>query len=240
MSPKHRSTTSTKSRIVDAAEKIISKRGLARATTKEIAKTAACAEGTLYVHFRNQMQIFAAVFERRLPAAADALKTLQAQAGKGDVTDNLVAALLGVAKFLEEVMPILAGALADPALGKAFRATWSEFGFGPENFIVRLTSFVRSEQERGRIPSGTKAEIASEALVGFLFYSAFTVNLLKAGEETVYEGLLYDIVRANIFGPPHRRASRSGATGAPRGRVRNVPRPLSAAACRPSCIPREQ
>lgn len=208
--------TSTQVRIVDAAERVISKRGLARATTKEIAKAATCAEGTLYVHFRDQMQIFATIFERRLPAAADALKTLQAQAGKGEVTDNLVAALLGVSKFLEDVMPILAGALADPILGKAFRATWSEFGFGPQNFIARVTAFIRSEQERGRVPSGTKAEVASEALVGFLFYSAFTVNLLKVREEAVYEALLRDVVRANIFGPTRIVSPPRGAVMQPR------------------------
>jgi len=191
---------STKLRIIDAAETVISKRGLSGATTKEIAKAAACAEGTLYIHFRNQMHIFAAIFERHLPAAAGALKTLQAQAGKGDVTDNLVAALLGVSKFLEDVMPILAGALADPVLGKAFRATWREFGFGPQNFVDRVTAFVRSEQEGGRIPATTKAKAASEALVGFLFYSAFTINLLKGREEAAYQALLRNVVRAVIFG----------------------------------------
>jgi AcrR family transcriptional regulator len=198
---KTKKATSTKQCILDATERIISKRGLSRATTKEIAKAAGCAEGTLYVHFRDQTQIFATIFERHLPAAAEALKLLQVESGNGDVTENLVAALLGVGKFLEDVMPILAGALADPILGKAFRATWSEFGFGPQNFVVRLTAFIRGEQERGRIPSGTDAEVASEALVGYLFYSAFTVNLLKGREQAVYEALLRDIVRANIFGP---------------------------------------
>jgi AcrR family transcriptional regulator len=68
---KTKKATSTKQCILDATERIISKRGLSRATTKEIAKAAGCAEGTLYVHFPDQMQIFATIFERRLPAAAE-------------------------------------------------------------------------------------------------------------------------------------------------------------------------
>jgi len=198
---KKKDAAATKLRIVEAAEKVISKRGLSRATTKEIAKAAGCAEGTLYVHFRDQMEIFATIFERRLPTAAAALKSLQIGAGKGDVTENLVIALLEVSKFLENVMPILAGALADPTLGKAFRETWSEFGFGPQNFIRQLTAFIRSEQRQGRSPNATDAEVASEALVGYLFYSAFKVNLLRGKQQAAYEARLRDVVRANIFGP---------------------------------------
>ena len=201
MRPKRKDAAATKLRIVEAAERVISRRGLSRATTKEIAKAAGCAEGTLYVHFRNQMEIFATIFERRLPTAAEALKSLQIEDAKSDVTNNLVIALLGVSKFLENVMPILAGALADPTLGKAFRETWREFGFGPQNFVARVTAFIRSEQKRGRIPRTTDAEVSSEALVGYLFYSAFKVNLLNGKEQAVYKSQLRDIVRANIFGP---------------------------------------
>jgi AcrR family transcriptional regulator len=201
MPVKKRNGNSTKLRIMDAAERVISKRGLWGATTKQIAEAAGCAEGTLYIHFRDQMHLFAALFERHLPAAADALKTLQVQAGKGNVIDNLVTALLGVSKFLEDIMPILAGALADPVLGKAFRATWREFGFGPQNFVERVTAFIQSEQQGRRIPRDTNAEVASEALVGFLFYSAFKRDLLKGRDEAAYQALLRDIVHAAIFGP---------------------------------------
>jgi AcrR family transcriptional regulator len=199
MAVKKRNGNATRLRIMDAAEMVIAKRGLSGATTKEIAKAAACAEGTLYIHFRDHMDIFAAIFERRLPAAAGALGTLQTQAGKGEVTDNLVAALLGVSQFLEDVMPILAGALADPPLAKAFRATWREFGFGPQNFVDRVTDFIQSEQEGGRIPATTKARAASEALIGFLFTSAFTSHLLKERQEA-YPARLRNIIRAVIFG----------------------------------------
>jgi AcrR family transcriptional regulator len=201
MPVKKRNGNSTKLRIMDAAERAISKRGLSGATTKQIAEVAGCAEGTLYIHFRDQMHLFAALFERRLPMAADALKNLQVQAGKGNVVDNLVAALLSVGKFLEDIMPILAGALADPALGKAFRATWREFGFGPQNFVERVTTFIESEQQGRRIPHDTNAKVASEALVGFLFYSAFKLDLFKDRQEAAYQALLRDMVHAAIFGP---------------------------------------
>jgi hypothetical protein len=64
-----------------------------------------------------------------------------------------------------------------------------------------MTSGIRSEQERGRVPAGTRAETASEALLGFLFYSSFIANLLEMREEAVYRRRLQQVVRANLLGP---------------------------------------
>jgi AcrR family transcriptional regulator len=200
MSPKNAGASAMKCRIVDGAERVIAKQGLARATTKRIAKAARCAEGTLYNHFHDRMQIFAAVFARHLPSAIGAFTTLEAQIDKGNLIDNVVAALLVVSKFLDAVMPIFAGALADPTLAKAFRATWSELGFGPRHFVTRMASFILREQECGRIPAGTSAEAASEMLLGFLFYLSFMANLLEAREDAIYKRRLYQIVRASLLG----------------------------------------
>jgi AcrR family transcriptional regulator len=174
--------------------------GLARATTKKIAKAARCAEGTLYNHFHDRMRIFAAVFAKHLPRAVSAFTTLEAQVGKGNLIDNVAAALFTVSKFLDAVVPIFAWCTRGPhpTLAKAFRATWSELGFGPHHFVTRMTSFIRREQECGRIPPGIRAEAVSEMLLGFLFYSSFMANLLKASEETAYERRLYQIVRASL------------------------------------------
>ena len=54
-------------RIVDAAHELMLTIGLARATTKEIAKAAGCSEAALYKHFASKEDLFVTVLKERLP-----------------------------------------------------------------------------------------------------------------------------------------------------------------------------
>jgi AcrR family transcriptional regulator len=60
--------TGTRAQLVDAAERVLRVKGLARATTKEIAREAGYAEGTLYLHFADKLDLVRAVHEGLLPA----------------------------------------------------------------------------------------------------------------------------------------------------------------------------
>jgi AcrR family transcriptional regulator len=58
----------TREKIVEAAERVMRERGLARTTTKEIARAAGYSEGTLYKHFESKEDLFLAVLAERFPA----------------------------------------------------------------------------------------------------------------------------------------------------------------------------
>jgi AcrR family transcriptional regulator len=60
----------TKEKILEAADRLIRGRGLARVRTKEIAREAGVAEGTLYVHFPHKEDLFFAVIEKNRPEFA--------------------------------------------------------------------------------------------------------------------------------------------------------------------------
>ena len=68
---------STRERILTAAAEVMRTKGLARSTTKEIARASGFSEATLYKHFANQEELFLAVLgerrkkprPRRLPPA---------------------------------------------------------------------------------------------------------------------------------------------------------------------------
>jgi len=57
----------TRERIIDATERVIQQRGLARVTTKEIARAAGVAEGTLFKYFERKDDLLLAVVEEHLP-----------------------------------------------------------------------------------------------------------------------------------------------------------------------------
>ena len=58
----------TRERIVEAAERVMRERGLARGTTKEIARAAGYSEGTLYKHFESKEDLFLAMLTERFPS----------------------------------------------------------------------------------------------------------------------------------------------------------------------------
>ncbi|MBO0703216.1 MAG: helix-turn-helix transcriptional regulator, partial [Candidatus Dormibacteraeota bacterium] len=49
-------------RIVEASLRVMAKRGVTNATTKEIAREAGVSEGSLYNHFENKTELFGSAF----------------------------------------------------------------------------------------------------------------------------------------------------------------------------------
>lgn len=70
-------------RIIDAAHQLMLTIGLARATTKEIARAAGCSEAALYKHFASKEELFVTVLKERLPRLNPLLKRLVVSPGAG-------------------------------------------------------------------------------------------------------------------------------------------------------------
>ncbi len=82
----------TRERIVDAAEQVFYRRGVARATLEEIAREAGVTRGAVYWHFADKVEVFGAVEDRAkqpyeqmraalrssVPGAGNALEAMQA------------------------------------------------------------------------------------------------------------------------------------------------------------------
>ena len=67
------SESSTKDQIVTATRKLIGDRGIARVTTKQIAETAGCAEGTIFRYFDRKDDLLLAAVQANFPAFKDSL-----------------------------------------------------------------------------------------------------------------------------------------------------------------------
>src|SRR3954447_16721785 len=100
-------------RILDAAHELMLTIGLARATTKEIAKAAGCSEAALYKHFASKEELFVAVLKERLPEVGGVLKRLMTDPGEGErgqgeraVERNLAEIAREAALFYEQSFPI--------------------------------------------------------------------------------------------------------------------------------------
>ena len=172
---------STRDRILDAAADVMTRLGLARATTKEIARAAGCSEALLYKHFREKEEIFLGVLKNRLPNLTATLATLPGKAGTGSVRERLIEVVDLAVRFYEGGLAIGSSMLGDPELVRRHREWLVSHGVGPQMANRWLADYLRAEQKEGRVAAGVDADAAAALLLGASYQRAFLLRLM--GEE---------------------------------------------------------
>jgi AcrR family transcriptional regulator len=174
---------STRDRILDAAADVMTRLGLAKATTKEIARAAGCSEALLYKHFREKEEIFLGVLKHRLPSLTTTLAALPDQAGTGSVRDRLVEVVDVGVRFYEGGLAIGSSMLGDPQLVRRHREWLVARGVGPQQANRMLADYLRAEQAAGRVAAGADADAVAAMLLGACYQRAFFVRLM--GEQAL-------------------------------------------------------
>jgi AcrR family transcriptional regulator len=175
----------TRSRVLDAAARLMSSVGLTRTTTKEIAREAGCSEAALYKHFRGKEEIFVRVLRERAPRLSDALAQLPGRAGKGTVTEHLEEVVRVAVPFYRQSFPMAGSLFASPELLAAHRRKLGDAG--PHKPSSHLAEYLSAEQRLGRISPAIDPDATAMLLIGACFHRAF-LELFYASE--VPEGAL--------------------------------------------------
>lgn len=171
-----------RARILDAAHELMLTIGLARATTKEIAKAAGCSEAALYKYFANKEELFVTVLKERLPKLNPLLDRLVEHPGERTVEENLTEIAREAALFYAESFPIAASLYAEPKLKQRHDATMREMGRGPHVPIRRLDAYLRAEQAAGRIGPDADTYAAASLLLGACAQRAFAYDMTEDGK----------------------------------------------------------
>ncbi|MEU9702836.1 TetR/AcrR family transcriptional regulator [Streptomyces sp. NPDC047981] len=171
----------TRVRIVDAAHDLMRTAGLARTTTKEIAKAAGCSEAALYKYFPSKEDLFVTVLNERLPQLGGLLGTLVTDPGGRSVEENLTEIARQAALFYEQTFPIAASLYAEPRLKRRHDAVMRELGVGPHLPIEGLAAYLRSEQQHGRIGPDADPLAAASLLLGACVQRAFAWEMTGDG-----------------------------------------------------------
>ncbi|WP_328470643.1 TetR/AcrR family transcriptional regulator [Actinoplanes sp. NBC_00393] len=165
---------STRDRIITAAADVIRSHGLARATTKEIARAAGLSEAALYKHFRDKTDLFLAVLGERGPTALSAvLARLPQRAGADPVETVLREVVLAAIDFYEQGFPMAASLFSEPALLAAHRTALQERGAGPHAPSRALAAYLSKEQRLGRLNRDFAPAAAADMLLGACLQRAF-------------------------------------------------------------------
>ncbi|MDI6711963.1 MAG: helix-turn-helix domain-containing protein [Anaerosomatales bacterium] len=151
----------TKKRLVDAAARVFAERGYGGATTKEIARAAGVAEGTIYRHFADKRELFAAVFKDRSAADLEAAVKLPSLAGTRTVRENVLFLVKAIEDIEREVVPLLVAAPvsvdAQPIPAQAVPS------------LAPLVAYLEAEQRIGRVRRDIDARAAAFALFAVPF-----------------------------------------------------------------------
>ncbi|MFJ6571509.1 TetR/AcrR family transcriptional regulator [Streptomyces sp. NPDC091292] len=168
-------------RVLDAAYELMRTVGLARATTKEIAKAAGCSEAALYKYFASKEDLFISVLQERLPKLGPLLAHLMEEPGAHTVEENLTEIARRAALFYEQSFPIAASLYAETQLKRRHDAALRERDAGPHRPIQSLDAYLRAEQRAGRVRADADTFAAASLLLGACAQRAFAYDMTETG-----------------------------------------------------------
>ncbi|HXV34053.1 MAG TPA: TetR/AcrR family transcriptional regulator [Gaiellaceae bacterium] len=206
-----RTETTLRRRIIEAADGLIREHGLAGATTREIARAAGCAEGSIYVHFEDKIDLVIAVVVEREPYFEHLLE-LPARAGEATVEANLVPWVEELVILIRDNQPIFFALLGDQTVFQRFKARIRERKTGLVAVHGAASDYVRAEQELGRVDGRVEPEVVATILIGAARDHTFTRALTGIPTSSA-EGFAQELVRTVVHGlaPPTRNADEEPA-----------------------------
>ena len=185
------SETGTRDQIVTATRKLIEDHGIAHITSKQIARAAGCAEGTIFRHFARKEDLLLAAVLANFPSLREALMSITG----GTPRERLQRLALNVIRFFEQITPAAVAVLSDAELTRRHRETMREHNGGPQRLYMAVSRFIKSEQARGALHADLSPAHISSALLGPCFFRVFTrlslgKNALEITDEEFVAGLV--------------------------------------------------
>ena len=154
--------------ILDAAAAVMREKGIARATTKEIARAAGYSEALLYKHFSDKQAIYLAVLKERAGGVIPLLEP-----GMGEIADNLAEITVGLMEFYVASFPMSASIFSDRELLLAWRDGMTARGAGPRGPLRGIEHYLEEEITLGRLDATTDVTAIATLLCGAAFQAAF-------------------------------------------------------------------
>jgi AcrR family transcriptional regulator len=154
--------------ILAATKEVITEDGLAKLTTREVARRAGVSEASVFYHFQDKAGLLQQVL-------LDGLELLHAPIpGFAENTGlPLGGVLMHTGKALEEffdtVMPVISAAQSDADLRHAFAARMVEDDLGPHRGVRQLSQYLTAMAEDGQASTGIDTRAASLMFIGACF-----------------------------------------------------------------------
>jgi AcrR family transcriptional regulator len=167
-------SSDTRSRLIAAARQVMAERGVAGCTTKEIARVAGVAEGTIYNQFSDKADLYLSVASDLIP---ELIRNLETEPGRRHPRALLTKVATETLAAMNELIPVLSGIVGEPDLLNGARARWaSRKASGKAS--SGLTDYFTAEQAAGRIGDRVPPSMLAHMFFGTVFHHAFMGLLL--------------------------------------------------------------
>ncbi len=180
----------TRERILDAAARVIRARGLAHATTKEIARAAALSEAAIYKYFRDKEELFLLIMQERVPLWITVITELLGRVGQGTVAKNLEPVVYEALLFYADFVPMASALFAEPDILAKHQKRLHRDDVGPQRANGAVAEYIRREQRARRVARAIDPDAAAALVLGSAFQRAFLRR---------YLGLPIDEAEARAF-----------------------------------------
>ncbi|HEY7483288.1 MAG TPA: TetR/AcrR family transcriptional regulator [Streptosporangiaceae bacterium] len=176
-------------RILAAAVSVMRERGVTNTTTKEVARAAGVAEGSIYNHFADKTELIAASMSQVTGGMRQAVMTLFNRVGHGSLEANLTEYAETAIDFYGDLLPIVGPAMGDHQIVDWLRSGGPVQGEGPAPGPVLgnagLIGYLEAEQRAGRLPVDANPPFLAALLLGacqqYAFLTLFTEPDAVAG-----------------------------------------------------------
>jgi AcrR family transcriptional regulator len=189
-----RPATGVREAILSATESILTDAGVARLSTKEVARRAGVAESSIYYHFGDRLGLLLAVVQTHLPPVKQVLEELYRTVGAGELRDDLIALLDALERFFLRALPIAAAIESDSELRKAFAERSGQLDVGPHRALDGVRGYLAEQRGRGRLPRSLDVDATALLLVGAAHQRALQRRISATGTYLASTAQLVDVL----------------------------------------------
>ena len=181
--------------ILAAAMELIGEQGLARLTTREVARRAGTSEASVFYHYRDKVGLLQAVIQTGLePLKAFDREVLAGRAGR-PLADTLLQIATGLESFFDRALPTMEAVQADTALRTEFADRLIEQNLGPHRGVRFLSDHLTGMIDAGTVRAGVDTPAAALLLVGACFLRSWLRHLTGEDPDQTLP-TLHDTARA--------------------------------------------
>lgn len=137
--------------------------GVARLSTKEVAKRAGVAESSIFYHFGDRMGLLQAVIQRHLRPVQDVLGEVEERPG---FQAGLVALVEALERFFSDAIPVMAAVQSDVELRAKFAERSRELDIGPHRAVDAVLAHLSMPHADQRVPDAVDLRAVALLLVG--------------------------------------------------------------------------
>lgn len=159
--------------ILRVTHEMIRERGIAKLTTREVARRAGVSEGSVFYHFEDRFGLLKAVFERSLGPLH-----LQDVGLDDDLRTTVTRMSESIESFLTGSLDVMFAAQSDSELRDALRTYMLENDYGPHRGVSGIGAHLATRQEIGDMRADIDPKVVAAMIVDDSFQRASVPKLL--------------------------------------------------------------